>query len=186
MGKNSIVVTSTAVVALALLAAGCGGTSPSSDVATVSTNSAAVQHLRPASASEAADALKASRCMRLHGVPNFPDPILGGHFGFTADSGINPATPQYKAAYSYCATRYLHFRALPPAELARRNAAAVKYSACMRSHGASDFPDPDGQAAISLPTDNYEHTPNVQRAEGACKSLVTGKGFVLVLPVPVR
>jgi hypothetical protein len=124
--------------------------------------------------------------MRSHGVSNFPDPILGGHFGFTADSGINPDTPQFKAAYSYCATRYLHYRQLSPAELARRNAAAVKFSACMRSHGASDFPDPDGQAAINLPTDGYEHTPDVQRAEEVCKSLFTGKGFVFVLPIPRR
>ncbi len=90
MKKKSVAVVSTAVAALALLAAGCGGTSRSSDVATVSTNVSAVQHLRPASASAAADALKASRCMRSHGVPNFPDPILGGHFGFTARQRDQP------------------------------------------------------------------------------------------------
>jgi hypothetical protein len=122
--------------------------------------------------------------MRSHGVPNFPDPILGGHFGFTADSGVNPDTPQYKAAYSYCAQRYLHYHPLSPAEIARRNAAAVKFSACMRAHGATDFPDPDGKAAISLPSDAYEHSPKVARAEESCKSRFTGKGFVLVLPVP--
>jgi hypothetical protein len=184
--KKRIVVGSTAVALLGLLAAGCGSASDNSGVASVgSASSTCAQRLRPASSSDAAAAVKASRCMRSHGVPKFPDPILGGHFGFMVGSGIDPDTPQFKAAYSYCGKRYLHYHPLQPAELARRNVAAVKYSACMRSRGASDFPDPDGQGAINLPSDDYIHTPKVARAEGACESLFTGKGFVLVVPVPV-
>jgi hypothetical protein len=157
--KKRIVVGSTAVALLGLLAAGCGSASDNSGVASVgSASSTGAQRLRPASSSDAAAAVKASRCMRSHGVPKFPDPILGGHFGFMVGSGIDPDTPQFKAAYSYCGKRYLHYHPLQPAELARRNVAAVKYSACMRSRGASDFPDPDGQGAINLPSDDYIHT----------------------------
>jgi hypothetical protein len=180
---GSSIVVATAVALSALLAAGCG-TSHSSGVPTVSTNSDGVQRLRPASESDAANALNASRCMRSHGVPNFPDPILGGHFGFMAGSGIDPDSPTFKAAYSYCGRRYLHLHPPSPAEMARGNAAAVKFSACMRSHGASDFPDPDGEGAIKLPTAEYVHTPRVQQAQAACNSLYTGKGIALVLPVP--
>ncbi len=123
--------------------------------------------------------------MRSHGVPNFPDPV-GGHFGFTVDSGINPDTPQFEAAYSYCGKLYLRFHSPSPAELARMNAAAVKFSTCMRSHGATDFPDPDGKGAIKLPSIDYAHTPKVQRAEAACASLLANHDFVLRIPVPVH
>ena len=174
------------IACVALLAASCGGTSSQPEVASIgSTNSAGVQRLRPASTSEAAAALAAARCMRTHGMPNFPDPI-NGYFGFSVGSGINPSSPQFKAAYQYCGTRYLSLgHRSTPAQRAQWNARAVKFSRCMRSHGASDFPDPDGQGAINLPTASYRNTPKVQRAEGACKSLFVGQGFVLVVPVPV-
>lgn len=171
---------------ISLLATGCGGTSQQLPVASIgNTNPDGTQHLQPASASQAAAALRASRCMRTHGVPNFPDPILGGHFGFTVNSGIDPDAPQFKKAYSYCGHRYLPgFDSATPAERAQWNAAAVKYAACMRSHGASDFPDPDGRGAIDVPTSDYLNTPKVARAQSACKSLFTGKGVVFVVPFP--
>lgn len=122
--------------------------------------------------------------MRAHGVTNFPDPILGGHFGFMTSSGINPHSPQYVAAYRYCGTRYLHIHFPSPAELAREKAAAVKYANCMRTHGMSDFPGPDSEAEIELPTDNYDKTSKFQRGMQACKSLYTGKGFVLGVHFP--
>lgn len=173
-----------AAIVGASLVAGCGGGPKASNQQTTDTaNPGAVRHLQPASKSDAAAALKASQCMRAHGVPNFPDPILG-HFGFTVDSGVDPSSAQFKAADSYCEKRYLHPHRLPPAEIARRNDAAVKFSACMRAHGVPDYPDPDGQAAINLPTDDYERTPKVAKAAEACKSLFIGKGFVFVLPIP--
>lgn len=169
------------VGSLALIAAGCGGSPHSS-------GSDGASRALPASASDAAAALEASRCMRAHGVPNWPDPILGGHFGFMADSGVNPYTPQYKAAYAYCTTRYRIFKHQDtPVELAQANAAAVRYSHCMRANGVNDFPDPeDGKGVIDLPTDVYDKTPKVQRGMQACKSLFTGKGILFALPVPVH
>lgn len=181
---------SVAAAALALLAAGCGGTSHGSSVASITNASPAgcrPHCLGPVTASQAVAAAKASRCMRSHGVLNFPDPILGGHFGFTVQSGVDPYTPQFKAAFAYCTTRYRIFRHVStPAQRAQSNAQAVRFSACMRSHGASGFPDPDGQGAIQLPTTYYMQTPVAQRAEGACKSLQVGTSFVFVVPVPVR
>lgn len=91
--------------------------------------------------------------------------------------------PQFKAADAYCSKRYL-FHTVSPAQKARWNGAAVKYSACMRAHGARDFPDPDGTGAIYFPTAEYYRTPKALRAEGACKSLFIGKGFVFVSPAP--
>ena len=180
-----------AVAGLAFLAAGCGGTPHSSDVASI-TNAGPVgcrpHCVPPATASETVAAVKAARCMRTHGVPNFPDPndlpgLLKGHFGYMVDSGLDPNSPQFKTAMAYCEGRYIHFPKVSPAEKARRNAAALKYSACMRAHGVRDFPDPDGTGAINFPTADYYRTPKVLRGEGACKSLFTGP-FVFGSPPP--
>jgi hypothetical protein len=44
--------------------------------------------------------LKLARCMRSHGVPNFPDPTSTGLN--LNGSGINPQSPQFQAAMSTC------------------------------------------------------------------------------------
>jgi hypothetical protein len=52
-------------------------------------------------------ALKFSQCMRSHGVPNFPDPkASGGGVGLVIgkNSGIDPNSPQFKAAQQACKT----------------------------------------------------------------------------------
>jgi hypothetical protein len=43
------------------------------------------------------------------------------------------------------------------------------YSACMRSHGVPDFPDPDAEG--NFPNLDLEHTPAVEAARDACESL---------------
>lgn len=191
MGRPARIALLSATAVLALLATSCSGMSRSPAVASIgSPNSAGASHPASPSAPTAAGVLATSRCMRSHGVPSFPDPMpVKGHlvFGFSVKSRIHPSSPQFKAAYKYCRTRYLGLSHRPgrtPAAKAQANAAAVKFTACMRSHGAADFPDPDGQGAIYLPTANYIDTPKVQRAEGSCKSLLAGHGFVLVSPVP--
>jgi hypothetical protein len=48
--------------------------------------------------------LKFSRCMRGHGVPNFPDPPASGQAPAAPpkDAGINPKSPQFLAAARAC------------------------------------------------------------------------------------
>jgi hypothetical protein len=186
------------VAALAVLASGCGGASHAPAVASIARTSSAHGSTAPAySAPTNADKEDASRCMRRHGVPNFPDPItIGGkqYFGFYVHNGyaqglngtrMDTNSPQYKAAYRFCGDRFLglgHRPGLTPAAEATARAAALKYSTCMRSHGARDYPDPDQTGAINLPRYGYSDTPKVQRAAAACKSL-SGKGFVTVEPL---
>lgn len=58
-----------------------------------------------ASASQKAAALKLARCMREHGVPNYPDPTYkDGHEipPSIADPAINPASPAFGAASKTC------------------------------------------------------------------------------------
>ena len=53
-----------------------------------------------------AKALAMSRCMRSHGVPNFPDPQFqsgGGGFGIRlSGAGVNPQSPAFQAAQKEC------------------------------------------------------------------------------------
>jgi hypothetical protein len=55
-------------------------------------------------AAQTAKLLKYAQCMRAHGVPNFPDPIVSSHaFGFQLGNGVDPNSPQFKAATKSCA-----------------------------------------------------------------------------------
>jgi hypothetical protein len=49
-----------------------------------------------------AEALKYSRCMRAHGVPNYPDPDKSGDVNIPVSSGINPQSPTFLKAQSDC------------------------------------------------------------------------------------
>jgi hypothetical protein len=98
---------------------------------------------RPAAApgsGGAAQFLAFSKCMRSHGVPDFPDPS-GGGIHISAGSGINLFSPAFKAAHAACK------QDLPgggpgagPSGPAREQLFAV--SRCMRAHGVTGFPDP--------------------------------------------
>jgi hypothetical protein len=58
------------------------------------------------------------------------------------------------------------------------------YSACMRSHGVSTFPDPDSSGIIHVPS-SLDRLPNAQAAYHACHNLapsesaITGQGPVM-------
>jgi hypothetical protein len=58
------------------------------------------QALTPA---EQADYLKAAECMRLHGIPDFPDPTFrGGSVAFNTKTPIDTNTPRYESALPTC------------------------------------------------------------------------------------
>ena len=46
--------------------------------------------------------LKFAQCMRSHGVPKFPDPKAGGALVLGVKAGVDPNTPQFKAAQQIC------------------------------------------------------------------------------------
>ncbi len=52
--------------------------------------------------------------------------------------------------------------------------AGVKYTACMRSHGVPNFPDPDshGTITITVSTSLNPSSPAFQRAEADCQHLL--------------
>ncbi len=51
---------------------------------------------------EKAQGLSYARCVRAHGVPNFPDPDSGGRIPDPATVGINQGSPKFQAANAAC------------------------------------------------------------------------------------
>lgn len=84
-----------------------------------------------------------AQCMRTHGEPEFPEPTEG-HIQIHGQNGHgpNPQSPQWKAAEKAC-SKYAPAGSAPsPAQQKARDEQALKLSACMRSHGVPNFPDP--------------------------------------------
>ena len=159
-----------ALLGLAVLAAGCGGSSNSNHT--------------PASSSELmAQFLGVSRCMRSHGVPDFPDPTTSGGIGIVLPhvgpgSDLNPDNPKYKAANQACQT--LGPVAHPTTASAPKLAAEVKVARCMRSHGLPSFPDPNGQGQFDRSRLD-ESSPALKTAYNGCKSLIAAAGPITVV-----
>lgn len=136
-----------ATVGLALLAASCGG-SPTSHVAELGSTTSAAQS-SPASTSSARSALAFSRCMRSHGVPNFPDPDAQGNFR-PFDTGVAKQTSA--AANDTCKNLLPNGGSGGGAGTSgdkQKLAFALKAARCMRRHGYPSYPDPPNAAASS-------------------------------------
>jgi hypothetical protein len=134
---------------LAPLAAGCGSNGPSG---TTGPSGQAGQN------KDVAAAYAYARCMRSHGVPNFPDPhvsISGNHgsVGFA----VNPSetgSPKFGSAQKACS------KVLPPPASAGQERAQqqaekrnlLAFAQCLRANGIHDFPDPNAQGQLPLPT----------------------------------
>ncbi|HWF75078.1 MAG TPA: hypothetical protein VG186_17145 [Solirubrobacteraceae bacterium] len=121
------------VIATAAMATGCGGSSSAS-------GSALSGYARD---------VKYSDCMRSHGIPGFPDPSKsaggGGALIIRASPGsqFDPSSPAFASAQHACA-KYSpkggpgRAGGIP----AQAKQQALRFSACMRTHGVPGFPDP--------------------------------------------
>jgi hypothetical protein len=117
--------------------------------------------------------------MRAHGVANFPEPNAQG---VMQGSGIDPGSATFQAADKDC--RHLLPSGGQPsaAQQAKAMAQALKFSQCMRSHGASGFPDPQSQPGggirISIRSgqgsDLSPQNPQFQAAQKACQGIMGG------------
>jgi hypothetical protein len=132
---------------LATFAAACGGSHDSSSGAPRSP-------------------LAFAKCMRAHGLPNFPDPNSNGQFNL---AGINQNSPQAQRAFQACGSSGAN---TDPGQRSQWMAQGLRFSRCMRAHGVPNFPDPNpnGQNSVQV---NHQ-TPLFQRALTACRPLLTG------------
>jgi hypothetical protein len=128
----------------------------------------------PAGGSVKQSALAFSRCMRAHGISDFPDPNAQGGISLNAGpgTGIEPRSPQFKAANRACRS-LLPPPAMNPADQARMRAGNLKFARCMRAHGISDFPDPNAQGALQIQaqpgSDLNPNNPRFRAANRACQ-----------------
>ena len=159
-----------ALACLALLAAACSS-SPSSGTGAA-----------PASGSARHSELAFSRCMRAHGITAFPDPNSQGGIALNAGpgTGIDPKSPQFKAAYRACRSLLPPRRPLSPAQQAAAKAQGLKFAQCMRAHGISDVPDPNSQGGFQIQASAGSgldpNNPRFQAANRACQHDMPGKG----------
>jgi hypothetical protein len=175
-----------AVVAVAVggYAVARGGGSDAPSVASVGSNTGAGTNDTSAGhggGSDREQMLAYSRCMREHGISDFPDPNSDG--GLTLNAGPNsdlaPDNPQFQAADQACKRLQPNGGEAPKADPELR-AKMLKYAACMRDHGISDFPDPNenGQLQIEATpgSDLGPDNPQFQSADAACKHFLPGGG----------
>ena len=149
-----------AVVCVALLATGCGS---------------AERAPRFNAATAMSDALRIVACMRSHGVPNMPDPQAfqsGGKTGIVMpDPGSASNSPQFKSAQQSChalkSGAAISNTSQATSAGAQRLKQAVAFAVCMRSHGASNFPDPNSQGLFTSKL--HASAPQVQAANRACE-----------------
>jgi hypothetical protein len=177
----------------ALLAAGCGGGSPSPGVAHLSsstfTGSNASGNGSDSSAIGAPSQQQMvafSKCMRSHGLPEFPEPTEGHLLVRSSDhngrvTGINPRSSQFQAARKTCGKLLPNGGTPSPAEQAKMQEKALRFSQCMRTHGVPSFPDPTfgsgGRVSLRIggrPAQLDPNSPQFQAAQKACQSITGG------------
>ena len=184
------------LVALTSLAAGCGGsaapsvaslgtsgadTSTSSDGGSAAGPSASGSS-GPSLALKIGNGRQFSACMRSHGEPNFPDPGNGGGIQVGPGSGVDPSSPKFQAAQRACQKLLPNGGQPSPQQRAKMQAALLAFSACMRSHGVPDFPDPTfptgGGAEMKVGggpgSDLNPNSPRFQAAQTACQGKLPG------------
>ena len=127
-----------ATAALVLLAAACGG-SPSS-AGSGSSNAGGSAHTQ----SPTSRALAFSRCVRAHGVPDFPDPRSIGGFPKETAQQLGVSSSQLQAALNPCQHLLPHTGNIDdnPAALNQWWSQMLHFARCMRSHGVGNWPDP--------------------------------------------
>lgn len=169
------------VVAAALLAAACSGT-PSSTGSGGSPNAGG--------SANSPSVVAASRCIRSHGVPDFPGPDSSGQIPKETAQELGVSDSVLQAAQRACQALW-PYQPATQAQQRQQLADDLKFAQCMRSHGVPKFPDPtssDGRAefVISVSRDGFDpHSPQILAKAHACQHVLpagTGLPSVTVSP----
>ena len=157
-----------------LLATACGGSS----------SSTATTAQLPTLQSMTAKALAYAKCMRSHGIPDFPDPTVQDNahekgVGFRLPGSIQNS-PQFKSAAKAC-QQQTGFGHPNPAVIQLLMADGVKFAGCMRSHGIVNYPDPvqNGHGIQLGPGPNSgidSNSPQFKAAQKACVYILPNGG----------
>lgn len=174
-----------AATGLALLTA-CGGSTSSSGTSSSGSASSAggtsSTSAGGASSTYVSDKLSLARCLRSHGVPNYPDPNAAGEEPPGSKQLIS--TPQGQAAVGACT----YWSSRIHNDVAAQNQVVqveyVRFAECMRTHGLPEFPDPsyaEGRLefVLSASQDGFDpHSPQVLAKARACEHVLpAGSGL---------
>ena len=171
-----------ATLAAVPLLAGCGSHG-SQSVAHLSSSSTSASPSGSAPIPGERSPVAYARCMRSHGVINFPDSNAAGAF---THGNLDPNSPQFRAASQAC-------RSLLPAGTnlsttaggaisPQRQAQLLAFARCVRSHGVPNFADPTAHG-LTPPAGIDQNSPAFQSAFQACRRLLPGFGQAGVVTV---
>jgi hypothetical protein len=161
-----------AAAGLALLLAGCGG-SPKSHVAQLGSTTTQTTSSSNGSAGSTlqTDEVVFARCMRSHGVPNYPDPTRSGLVKESVQQ-LGVSSSRFQRAQSACQHLLPNGGSGPsPAQVQYVRALSLQFSQCVRSHGVPGFPDPAGDGRIPDPATVgiNQGSPKFEAANQACR-----------------
>ena len=173
-GTAALAATLAATAAVTLAA--CGGSSPTTTSTTTAAASArplspdaVAGGVGPNSPGSQADTLRFAKCMRSHGVSNFPDPRSNGQLTITG-TGINIHSPAFQSASTTCQSLTPGGARSPSGQKSNLSLAQeLALAKCMRAHGVSNLPDPNASGAIP-PLSLSLTSPQVQHAFQTCQS----------------
>jgi hypothetical protein len=122
-------------------------------------------------------------CLRHHGVPNLPDPVLNPATGkVELPPGTAKPPPSAMNACKSISDRLPADDKRPPvtaADMVKLRQLAV----CMRGHGLSDWPDPNADGAFPLPKRLMDLGKKGMMSQiQACKQFFPGKSISFVAP----
>ena len=167
------------LAAVALLAAACssGGSSPGSGGSPDAGRSAS-----------SPSAVGYSRCMRSHGVPDYPDPPNGGGLPKASAQELGVTGSQFRAAQRACQhllpntggsfiTSFEQCVATgdcPQVLVRQAMTEMLKFARCMRSHGVPNWPDPTiGRGGAPFFNGSAhgidDHSPQIRTKIGECE-----------------
>jgi hypothetical protein len=190
MSRRAVPTIAAALAAAAFLAA-CGGGSSGPGVAGAGSAKTAAKSSPGATKRSA---LSYAKCMRSHGVKDFPDPNSKGQIELSAGPGsdLAPDSTVFKKADAACKS-LMPASPQSPAQQRKDYAQAVKFASCIRAHGVQNFADPqppgsgpvtgsskgkpnasNGGASVHSNDNVNPDSPIFKKAEQACKSLMPG------------
>jgi hypothetical protein len=151
-----------ALAGTALLTAACGGGSSPAVAGTTAYQKA----------------VAFAQCMRSHGEPGWPDPNSQGNFLIDGRKDHLNGGPQMQSATKAC--QHLDPNTpMTPAQQRQAENQALKFVACMRSHGLPNMPDPVVNAngvEMHMPAGVRPGSAQLKAAQLACRSLLPGLG----------
>ncbi len=163
------------VFSLAMLVSGCGGSS-SPGVAAVGTATTSATSTTTADNSASSGSstqlhrtLAFARCMRAHGVQNFPDPDSQGNFPPLTQQALGVSKQASLTAQQACKHLLSSGSSATPEQRRQKIEFGVKVAQCLRAHGYPNFPDPTGLGSQSLPPGIDTNAPQFQATETACE-----------------